>query len=62
MLDFNERQVMNLLFIVCYKGKSMCKPLPKLAATEKMMKLSRFFSNLELVEVQQQHQQQLVAT
>lgn len=40
----------------------MCKPLPKLAATEKMMKLSRFFSNLELVEVQQQHQQQLVAT
>lgn len=36
----------------------MCSPLPKLAATEKMAKLSRFFSNLELIEVQQQ----LVAT
>ncbi|GGA08017.1 hypothetical protein GCM10008018_62180 [Paenibacillus marchantiophytorum] len=49
---------MNLLFTVCYQGKPMCKPMPKLAATEKMAKLSRFFSNLELVEVQQQ----LIAT
>ncbi|MCY9665433.1 hypothetical protein M5X11_10735 [Paenibacillus alginolyticus] len=49
---------MSLLFIVCYKGKPMCPPLSKLAATEKMMKLSRFFSNLEIVEVKQQ----LVAT
>ncbi|WP_185157278.1 hypothetical protein [Paenibacillus anseongense] len=46
--------VMNLLFIVCYNGKPMCPPLPKLAASEKMQKLSLFFSNLELIEVQQE--------
>ncbi|MDR6549768.1 hypothetical protein [Paenibacillus qinlingensis] len=48
---------MKLLFIVCYKGKPMSAPLPKLAATEKMLKLSRSFANLELVEVQQQQWQ-----
>lgn len=44
---------MIMLFIVCYQGKPMCPPLPKLAASEKMQKLSLLFSNLELVEVQQ---------
>ncbi|WP_167357085.1 hypothetical protein [Paenibacillus pectinilyticus] len=44
------------MFIVCYKGKPMSAALPKLAANEKMLKLSRFFTNLELVEVQQQWQ------
>jgi hypothetical protein len=47
---------MKLLYIICYKGKPMSAPLPELAATEKMLKLSRSFANLELVEVQQQWQ------
>ncbi|BFT71755.1 hypothetical protein PAENIP36_31970 [Paenibacillus sp. P36] len=54
MQKIHKGMVMNLLFIVCYNGKPMCPPLPKLAATEKMQKLSLFFSNLELIEVQQE--------
>ncbi|MGG1550775.1 hypothetical protein [Paenibacillus ferrarius] len=51
-----EEKVIELLFVICYKGKAICPPLPQLAATEKMSKLSRSFSNLELVEVPQQSQ------
>ncbi|WNR42189.1 hypothetical protein [Paenibacillus roseipurpureus] len=45
-----------MLFIICYKGKPISTPLPKLAATEKLSKLSRSFANLELVEVTEEWQ------
>ncbi|UJF35880.1 hypothetical protein [Paenibacillus hexagrammi] len=45
---------MNLLYIVCYKGKPLSAPISKLEASDMLLKWSRSFSNLEIVEVKEE--------